>query len=129
MEMETKRSSVGVEVTEEIVPEHSTKLLRCQNVGAGRDQVTTWQSLVILWIVSSVQLIDDHLPNRVTSGWASLGVAMALVWHSVVQCVWPDWHPTQWCGNGCVVDKELVSHHFKLLVSTNTKVGSSHTND
>jgi hypothetical protein len=54
---------------------------------------------------------------------------MALVRHLVVQGVRPDGNSTEWSGDGSVVDEELVSHHFKLLVATDAKVWGPHAND
>jgi len=54
---------------------------------------------------------------------------MALVGHTVVESVGPDRDPGEGGGDGGVVDEELVSHHLKLLVTTNSEVGSTNTND
>ena len=91
--------------------------------------MTTRQSLIKVRIVSSVKLIDNHFPNRVASGWATLGVTVAFVRHAVVQGVRPNWNTAKWRGDGRVINKELISHHLELFVSTNTKEWSTDTNN
>ena len=53
---------------------------------------------------------------------------MALVGHPVVEGVGPDGDTAKGSSDGGVVDKELVSHHLELLVSTDAEVGSANTN-
>lgn len=90
--------------------------------------MTTRKALIKVWIISPVQFIDDHFPDWMTSGWASLSITVALVGHPVVQSVGPDGNAAKGSRDGGVVDKELVSHHLKLLVSSNAKVWSADTN-
>ena len=91
--------------------------------------MTTRQSLVKVRIISSVEFIDNHFPNRVASGWATLGVTVTFVRHAVVKGVRPNRNTAQRSGDGGIVDKELISHHFELFVSTNSEERSTNTND
>lgn len=91
--------------------------------------MTSRKALVKVGIVSSVQLIDDHFPDGVAAGGASLGISVTLVGHPVVQGVGPDRDATQGGSDGGVVDKELIGHHFELLVAANSEVGSPDTDD
>lgn len=129
VEVETKGSTVGVEMPVKVVSQETSKLIRSLDIGTRRDKVTTGQVLIKVGIVPSVELVDDHFPNGVAARGAPLGVTVALVGHTVVQGVGPDGHAAQGGGDGCVVDKELVSHHFKLLVATNSEEGSTNAND
>lgn len=129
VEVEAQGCPVSFKVSVEVVPEHASKLLWGEDVRASGDKMTSGQTFIKIWIVSSVQLVDDHFPDRVASGWASLGISVALVWHAVVQGVWPDWNAAKWGSDGCVVDKELISHHFELLVASNPEVRSTDSND
>lgn len=58
-----------------------------------------------------------------------MSITVALMGHSVVQSVRPDRNAAQGSSDGGIIDKELISHHFKLLVSTNTEERSSDTNN
>ncbi len=44
--------------------------------------MTPGQTLIELWVISSIQLVDGELPDRVRTGWAVQGIAVALVGHS-----------------------------------------------
>ena len=79
------------------------------------------------WIISSIQLIDHHLPYRVGPAWAAHCVPVALVRHSEVQGVWPDGYTGQCGSDRRVVDEKLISHHLKLLVASNPEEGGSHS--
>jgi len=52
---------------------------------------------------------------------------VALMRHTVVECVWPDRDTGKRGGDGGIIDKELVSHHLKLLVSSDSKIWSTDT--
>ena len=91
--------------------------------------MTTRKTFIKIGIVSSVQFVDDHFPDWVASGWASLGITVAFVGHSVVKSVGPDGNTTEWCSDGCIVDKELICHHFKLLVASYSQVWGTDSND
>ena len=67
MEMKTQRSSVGFEMPIEIVAQKSGKLIGSQNVGARGNQVATRQALVKVRIVTTIQFINNHFPNRMAS--------------------------------------------------------------
>lgn len=127
--METKRSAVAAEVAVEVVSQKASELIRSLDVGTGRDEMTTGQSLVEVGIVTAIQLVDDHLPDGVTPGRAVLGIAVAFMGHPVVKGVRPDGHATEGSGDGSVVHEELVGHHLKLLVAADAEVGSADAND
>ncbi len=85
--MESKRSTVGGIMSVEVVSQHAAKLFGALNVGASGNQVTTGKALIKVWIVSSVQLIDDHFPDRVATRRAPLSIAVALVGHPAVNFI------------------------------------------
>ena len=58
-------------------------------------------------------------------GGTVLRVTMAFMGHLEVECVGPDGDPAEGRGDRGVVDKELICHHFKLSVTTNTQVGGT----
>jgi len=91
--------------------------------------VTARESFIKGRVVTTIQLVNHHLPHWVGPGWAVLGISVALVGHAVVEGVGPDGDPGEGGGDGGVVDEELVSHHLKLFVTTNSEVGSTDTND
>lgn len=91
--------------------------------------MATGKLLVKCGVVTSVQLIDNHLPDRVGPGGTVLGISVALVGHLEVEGVGPDGYTAERGGDGGVVDKELVSHHLKLFVTSYTQEGSTETND
>ena len=47
--------------------------------------MATGEVLIEIGIVTSVELVDRHLPDRVASAWTVAGVAVALVRHSEVE--------------------------------------------
>ena len=63
VEMKTKWGSVGGEMSVKVVLQHPGKLIRIDNVGAGGHQMTSRKSLIECWVISSVKLVDDHLPD------------------------------------------------------------------
>ena len=105
--MKTERSTVGLEMPVEVVPEHPSKLLGSLDVGTRGDQVTTGQALIKVRVISAVQLVDHHLPDRVAPGGAVLGITVALVGHAVVQSVGPNGNTAKRSSDRGVVDKEL----------------------
>lgn len=88
--METKGGTVGVEMPVKVVPQKSSKLFRSKDVGARRHQMTTGKTFIEARVVSSVQLIDYHFPNRVATRGTALSISVALVRHAVVKSVGPD---------------------------------------
>jgi len=128
VEVKAERCPVAVEVALKVVPQHPGKLVRVKDVGAGGDKLATGQGLVGKRVVSSVKLVDHHFPDGVRPGGAVLGVAVTLVRHPVVKGVGPDGDAAKGGSDGGVVDKVLVGHHLKLLVSTHAKVGGSDSN-
>lgn len=129
MEMKTQRSPVSFEMTVEVVSQQASELFRSLNVGTRGDQVTTGQTFVEIGVVSAIQFVDDHFPNGVASGGASLCVTVAFVGHAVVQGVGPDGNTAKWSGDGGIVNEELIGHHFELLVAADAQVGSTNAND
>ena len=91
--------------------------------------MTARESFIKGRVVTTIQLVNHHLPDWVGPGWAVLGISVALVGHAVVEGVGPDGDPGEGGGDGGVVDEELVSHHLKLFVTTNSEVGSTDTNN
>ena len=47
--------------------------------------MTPGQTLIELWVISSIQLVNGELPDRVRTGWAVQGIAVTLVGHSKYQ--------------------------------------------
>ena len=91
--------------------------------------MTARESFIKGRVVTTIQLVNHHLPDWVGPGWAVLGISVALVGHAVVEGVGPDGDPGEGGGDGGVVDEELVSHHLKLFVTTYSEVGSTDTNN
>ena len=81
VEMESKRGSVAVEMSVEVVPEKLPKLVPVGDVRTRRDEMTARQGLVKSGVVSPVQFVDDHLPDRVGPRGTVLGVTVTLVGH------------------------------------------------
>lgn len=128
-EVKTERSAVGGEMTVEVVLQHLTELFTSGNVGTRIDQSTTGQRLVEFWVVATIQLVDDHLPDGVATTGASTAVTAALVGGTEVEGVRPDGHAAQRCCDGGVVNEKLVSHHFVLFVSTDAEGWGADTDD
>ena len=51
------------------------------NVAAGGHKMATSETLIEVRVVTSVKLVDWHLPDGVASAWTVSRVAVALVWH------------------------------------------------
>lgn len=128
VEVEAERGAVAVEMAVEIMAQKPRELLSRLDVGARIHHVATRKRFVKGWVVTSVQLVHDHLPDGMTPAGAVVGVAIALVRHSEVERVGPDWDPSQRGSDRCVVDKELIGHHLELLVATNPQVRSPDPN-
>ena len=104
--------------------------------------MATGEVLVKVGVVTSIKLVDRHLPNRVASAWTVARVAVALVGHSeryislslslskenkpVLQGVRPDGDPAERSRDGGVVGKVLVGHHVELLVASNLDPNDHH---
>lgn len=127
--MQAERRPVAVEVPIEVVPEQSGELLAGLNVGARVDHVATRQGLVEGRIVSTIQLVHHHFPDRMRPGRTVATVAVALVRHPEVEGVRPDGYPSQGRRDGRVVHEELIGHHLELLVTADPEVRSAHTDD
>ena len=91
--------------------------------------MTSGQSLVKGGVVSSVKLVDDHLPDGVGPGGALAGVTVTLVGHPEVEGVGPLRHAGQGGGDGGVIGKELIRHHLKLRVAAHPEEGGPHPGD
>jgi len=113
----------------EIVTEHAAELIAGGNVGTSVDHVTTRQRLVESGVVTTIQFVDDHLPNGMTTASAVLRVSTALVWHTEVESVGPNGNAAERGSNGRIIDEELISHHVELFVATDAKVGGADTDD
>lgn len=129
MEVQTEWRPVAVEMPIEIVSEQTSKLFACLDVGARVDHVTTRQGFVEGGIVSAVQLVHHHLPDWMRPRRAITAIAVASVRHPEVQRVRPNWHTSQRRRNGGIVHKELVGHHFELLVTADPKVRCPYADD
>merc|ERR1712038_369230 len=66
-EMESKRSSVATEMPLKIMSQHAGKLVRVHNVGAGGHQVAARKSFIKSRVITTIKLIDHHLPDWVGS--------------------------------------------------------------
>jgi len=129
VEMKTKWGSVGGEMSVKVVLQHPGKLIRIDNVGAGGHQMTSRKGLVECWVISSVKLVDDHLPDGMRSGWTFASVAVTFVGHSEVEGVGPLGHAGQGGSDGGVVGEELIGHHLELLVASHAEEGGSDSGD
>lgn len=127
--MQTERRSVAVEMPVEVMPEQPGELFSGLYVGARVDHVTTREGFVEGRIISAIQLVHHHLPDRVRPRWTIATVAVTLVRHSEVQSVRPDGHSSQGRGDGRVVHEELIGHHLELLVTADPEIRSAHSND
>lgn len=127
--MQTKWCPVAVEMSVEVMPEQTGKLFAALYVGARVDHVTTWQRLVEGRIISAVQFVHHHLPDRMRPRWTVAAVTITLVRHSEVQSVRPDGHTSQRRGDGSVIHEELIGHHLELFVTADPEVRGAHTND
>ena len=123
MEVQPERGPVAIKVPLKVVLQHVPELDPVEDVGTRGDHVTTRQGLIKIWVIPPVELIDDHLPDRMGPRRAVLSIAVALMRHAVVEGVRPDGDTAERRGDGCVIDKELVGHHLKLLVASDTEVG------
>nr|CAD7568205.1 unnamed protein product [Timema californicum] len=117
------------DVPVKVVSEQPSELISSLDVGARVNHVATRQRLIEGWVITSIQLVHYHFPNRMTPTGTVVGVTVTLVRHAEVQGVGPNGDPSQGSGDGGVVDKELIGHHLKLLVTANTKVWCPHSND
>lgn len=95
VEVQTQRGTVGIVVTVEVVTQKTTELFTGLDVGAGVDHVTTWKRLVEGWIVTTIEFVHDHFPDWVATGWAVVSVTVALMGHTEVQSVRPDWDTSE----------------------------------
>lgn len=129
MEVKSKWSAISTQMAVDVVAKHASELLTSGNVGARVDHVATRQRFVESWVIATIKLVDDHLPDRMAAASTILGVTNTLVGHTEVERVRPDGDAAKRCRNGRIVNKELVSHHVELLVSTNAKVRSANSNN
>lgn len=129
MEVQTQRSTVGIVVAVEVVTQKATELFTGLDVGTGVNHVTTWKRFVEGWIVTTIEFVHDHFPDRVTTGWTVVSVTVALVWHTEVQSVWPNWDTSERSSDRGIIHEELVGHHFELFVTTYAQIRGTDTND
>ncbi len=127
--METQWSAVRAQMTVDIVAEHTTKLFSSSDVCTRIDHMTTGQGFVEGRVITTIELVNDHLPNRVAAAGTILGIADTFVRHTEIERVWPDGNAAKRGSDGRIVDEELISHHVELLVATNTQIRSSNTNN
>jgi len=129
VEVQTKRRPVAVEVPVEVVPEQPSELLTGLNVGARVDHVATRQGFIESGIVSAIQLVHHHFPDRMRSGRAVTTVTVASVRHPEVQGIRPDRYSSQGRRDGSIVDEELIGHHLELFVTADPEIRSAHADD
>ena len=80
VEGQTERGFVGNVVTLKIMLKKLSELILKIDIRAGGHKVTSSQVLVKGGIVSSVKLIDGHLPDWVRPTGAVLSISVALMW-------------------------------------------------
>lgn len=114
-------------MTIEIMTNHSAKLIPVIDIRTRGHKMTSGQSLVEGGIISSVQLVDWHLPDIVRFTWTILRISVAFVRHSVQQGIGPDGNTTQGGSDRRIIQEILILHHVKLYISTNSEIGSSNT--
>lgn len=90
VEEKTKRSAVLVVVTVEVVGEEVVELVSAENVGAGVDHGASGEVLIDSRVLTTIELVHDHLPNGVGSGRALLQITVATVGHAEVHRVGPE---------------------------------------
>lgn len=129
MEVEAQRCAIAVVVTIEVMTQKSSELFATLHVRARINHVTTGKRLVESGVVTTIQLVHDHLPDWVTTRRAVVSVSVALVWHAEVQCIRPNWHSSQRCRDRCVINEELIGHHFELFIATDTQIWSTNADD
>jgi len=128
VERQAEGSLVSLVVTQEVVVKKLFKLILVIDIGARGYKMTTGQILIKVGIITPVELVDGHLPDWMRPTGAVVVVTVALVRHSEVECVWPEWNPAERSGDGRIVSKELIGHHVELLVASNTEIRCSHAN-
>lgn len=99
-EVETQWGAVGAQMAVNVVAEHPTELFTSGDVGARIDHVASGQGLVECGVVTTIELVDDHLPDGVAAAGAVLGIADALVRHAEVERVRPDGNAAKRGGDG-----------------------------
>lgn len=129
VEVEAERGTVGIVVTVEVVTQETSELFTGLDVGAGVDHVATGQGFVEGRIVTAIEFVHDHFPDRVATGRAIVGVTVALVGHAEVQGVRPDRDTSQRSGDRGIVHEELIGHHLELLVTSDAQVRGTNSND
>ena len=125
----TKRSSVLVEMSVEVVSEEVVELITGSDVGAGVHHGAPGEFLVDGGVLPPVQLVDDDLPDGQGPGGAVLQVTVAPVGHSEVESVRPQWRVLQGSRDGGVVEETLFLHHGELVVPTNPEERRSQTDN
>ena len=154
LEVQAEGRLVGVVVAVEVVVQQGGQIVGVADVGASVDHGTTGQRLVALNVLTTVQLVDDHLPDAVALArapstvsfleqekderkcqfTASLGMwlaapTVALVGHAEVERVRPDGNAAQRRRHRGVVNEEVVGHHAVLVVAADGQQGGAHTDD
>lgn len=134
--------------------EEVVELVSTKNVAAGVNHGATRKIFVVLRVFPAVQLVHYHLPDsmrpetnnsqiseilcirlevefldRSLPGWTVLEVTVATVGHSEVHGIGPKWRVVKSSGDGRIVKEGLFFHHGKLVVSSHSKVGCSHSNN
>lgn len=129
MEVQSEWGTILIVMTIEIVIQEVVELITGQNVRAGVDHSTARQILIVGRILTTIQLVHDHLPDGMRACGAALQVAVATMWHAEVHGVGPEWRIRQRCRDGGVIQEGLLLHHGELIVASDTQVGSTHTHN
>ena len=93
VEGEGERSTVGGEVSFQVLVQQLGELVRVVEVGAGGDMVASSELTKLSATLPPVQLVDGQLPDREGPAWTDCRTD-APVWHSSVKCVRPDGNST-----------------------------------
>jgi len=129
VEVESKRSSVGLVMSLEIVVEEVVELFPGNDVGTGVNHCASGKFFVERGVITTIEFVHDHFPDGVRSRGTVLSVTVTSVWHTEVESVWPKWGVREWGSDGGIVEEGLLFHHEELGVASNSEVGSADTNN
>jgi len=129
VEEETKRGTVLIVVTVEVVSEEIVELIAAQDVGARVDHSTSGKVFIDGGIFPTIELVHDHFPDSVGTGGAVLERTVASVGHAEVHGVRPKRGVLKGSSDGRIVKESLLFHHGKLVVTTNSEVRGSQANN
>ena len=64
-----------------------SELILVVDIRARGNKMTSSQIFIKIRIISSIKLVDRHLPDRMRSTRTVLSISMALVWQSDEKCI------------------------------------------